>query len=149
MADNWVERRALRENYLQNASSVWQTVRSAIDECCTSFRERFAVLARVHNQEQNGHRVLIEVRFSFSPNTPRQISVGFFDTDKEIRVTIDGSKAAVFPIDADENHAFITFQGKEIDADEFTRVALEKALFEPPKPKTGRPATPKSSTEWS
>jgi hypothetical protein len=134
---NWVERRAIREQHLRNASTVWQDAKSAIDECCISFRERFPGIARVINQEQNGHRILIEVRFTFEPNTPRQISIKFSDEpEKQITVTVDGGGAVIFPIDADEHHAYIACEDKEISADEFTQMALEEALFKPPSSKS-------------
>lgn len=126
---NWVERRALREEHLRNASFLWQSVKSAIDECCNSYRENFSGLAQVQNQEQNGHRMLIIVR-RISGGNSRQISVAFSDQDKLIRVTVDGQRAEASPIDADELHSFIKRDEKEITPEEFTQVVLEEHLFD-------------------
>jgi len=131
----WIEKRACRESNLRNASAIWQEAKSAIDDCCESFRQHYAGLARVINQEQNGHRVAITILFHSAPSHPRHVSVVFSSTDNTIRVTVDGEKAILFPIEADETHAFITFQDKEINAEDFTQWALEDALFESPDSK--------------
>jgi hypothetical protein len=133
---NWIERRALREEHLRNASTVWQAVKSSIDECCNSFRQKFIGVARLSNKEQNGHRIFIEVRPTYEPNNPRQISIKFEDDEeKQITVTVGGGRAMIFSIDADDSHAFIKYGNEEISADEFTRHALEEALFESPSPR--------------
>jgi hypothetical protein len=149
MADNWIDRRALCGKQLGNASAVvWQQVKAAIDECCGSYRKHFAGTAQILNQDQNGHRVLIDVRFIFPPGDPRQISIVFSDAEKTIRVTVDGEKAAVFEIEADENHPFIMWQGKEIDAEQFTQIALEKPFFDSPRPPSPT-SPPMKMGKWS
>lgn len=129
---NWVQKRAFRDRYLRDSITLWQEVRSAVDECCNSFREHYIGVARVTNQEQNGHRVLVTIRPTYEPNNPRQVSIKFDSEEKQITATVDGGRADVFPIDADENHAFLTHQNKEINADEFTQIVLEDALFSSP-----------------
>lgn len=144
---NWIDRRALIEQNLRTAKVVWQSAKSAIDECCESYRTNFIGLAQLMNAEQNGHRILLSLRFFQQPNNPRQVSILFSEPEKEIRVTIDGGKAAVFPIHADDKHAFISYQDKELTPDQFTQVALEEALFDPPKEKSRSQKTT-SESAW-
>jgi len=144
---NWVELRAKRDEHLRGSRLVWESARTAISDCCESFRANFSGFAQVVNTPQNGNRILITVRFTYFPNYPRQISVEFTENQNKISVTVDGGSAKTFEIDADEKHAFISYQNREIDANEFTKIALEKPLFEPPKPPS-RTSSP-SHTQWS
>lgn len=148
--DNWVERRALREQHIRNADEVWQSARTAIDNCCNSFRQHFAGFARVTNQPQNGHRIVVGIHFPIT-GRGRNVSIGFGNDDKGIpiiNVTVDDQAVRLFPIMADENHAYISFQGKEISGDEFSRLALEEALFKQLQPEKRRTHAA-AGTEWS
>jgi len=62
----------------------------------------------------------------------RTLVITFDESESTIEV-VSGRKET-FRVDADEDRAYITFDGKEISADEFSRAALEDALFKPPKP---------------
>jgi len=150
--ENWVECRALREQYQANAADVWQSARTAIDNCCNSYRQHFGGTAQVINQAENGHRVLIGIHFH-QTGRGRQVSIEFGRDEKnipKISVTVDDKAAKIFQITADEHHAFISFQGKEISADEFSRLALEDALFKLPEPKKWESQGPPPRTgEWS
>lgn len=145
--DNWVERRARREKNLKDTPAAWEAVRTAIDNCCNSYRANFSSIAEVSNQPENGHRILITVRFVVMPAIPRRISIEFARRENKIRATIDDGAAKVFDIDADTERPFISFRSKEISPDELTREVLEKALFEPPQLPAANWSGPPSS-EW-
>jgi hypothetical protein len=61
--ENWVERRALRDQYLANSGSVWQSACAAIHNCCNSYRQHFAGIAHVTNKPDNGHRIAVGIHF--------------------------------------------------------------------------------------
>jgi len=148
--ENWVERIALRNQHLANAEDLWQSARTAIDNCCNSYRQHFAGTAQVTNQAENGHRIVVAIHFHLT-GWGRHVSIEFGRDAKNaigITVTVDDKPAKLFQILADADHAFISFQDKEISADEFSRLALEDALFKSPEPRKskGRPA---HTGEWS
>jgi len=69
----------------------------------------------------------------FPPNPPAVVAEIAFEAGKpQITVTV-GEKVTRFPIDANEERAFISYGGHELTADEFTKIALEPVLFAPPK----------------
>lgn len=134
---NWVDRRALREdNLTQHAVDVWELVRTAIGNCCTSFRTRFPNMAEeVKNKTENGHRILVEITFKTPTGRRcRHVSIEFSKTENLITTTTDGEAAKRFPISADESHTFLKNGQSEISADELTKIALEDAFFKPPSP---------------
>ncbi|MGA7236405.1 MAG: hypothetical protein WBY44_12040 [Bryobacteraceae bacterium] len=133
---NWVERKASRDaNLREHAEEVWHDVRSAIQDCCESFRIHYN--RGVQDQLENGSRIRITVSY---PTGQRQtILVAFRST--LIEVTVGERSPKTYNMDADEAHAFITDEnGKEINPDDFTRVALEAALTKPPS--QSRPSKP-------
>jgi hypothetical protein len=147
--DNWVERRALREQHIRNSAEVWQSARTAIDNCCNSFKLHFTDIANVTSQPQNGHRIVVGIHFP-STGWGRNVSIEFGNDNKgapRINVTVDDQAAKLFPIMANEEHAYISFGGKEVSFDEFSRLTLEEAFFKPRQPE--RQIHTSAGTEWS
>jgi|SRR5579862_713051 len=135
---NWVERRArCQHNLSRHAVEVWESARTAIDNCCASFNQHFSELAHVKNQTENGHRVRVIITFGMHPRATRNVAIEFSGSD--VTVTVDGGAAKRFEIAADENHAFLKYGQEEISADKFTELALDNAFFRlPPAPGPSR-----------
>lgn len=146
---NWVDRKAQCAQNLNKSPEVWQEATTAIVDCCDSFRENYAALADVVDHPENGHRIVITIRF-IAINVTRYVAVEFSALSRKINVTIDDKKAEEFDISSDETHAYISYQQKEISPDRFTQLALESALFSPPKPQSppGYRTAPRGDTTW-
>ncbi len=154
---NWIERRALREKILRDhANDVWQDARSAVQNCCESFRTHYGVsIAKLEDKLENGLRIRLSLTFqvveaSFQSEVKRIILVAFDASVPCIFVTADDKPARQFRIDADENEAFITEgDNQRITTDEFSKKALETSLFTKPNPPKRRPPKgPAGSTSW-
>lgn len=137
---NWVERRARRESNLSQAVEVWESVRTAISDCCESFNENYPHIGQVKHQPENGRRVRVIVTFNAPQRVSRNIAIEFSKGDKDsvITCTVDGGAAKKFSILADENHAFLKYANQEISPDRLTEIALEDALFKLPSPPSPR-----------
>jgi|ERR1017187_2412613 hypothetical protein len=151
---NWVERKFQVEQVLkqreqvlkEKATDLWDDARSAIQDCCNSFRRRYD--EGLEDKLENGLRIRI-IR-SFMVDHPlttgtlkRRILAAFNETVPCIEVTVDDEIPIQFKIDADTSRAFITNEGREITADEFSEMALKRALCTPPEPSRAKgPATP-------
>lgn len=140
---NWVERKFQMEQVLKQreqvlkdkARDVWDDARSAIQDCCNSFRRRYD--ESLEDKLENGLRIRI-IRTFISDLTTRKpkrwILAAFNESIPCIDVTVDDEPPRRFKLDADESHAFITNEGHEINADEFSEIALKYALCTPPEP---------------
>jgi hypothetical protein len=154
MADNWLERKVLREKNLTIfAPDVWQSAGAAIRNVCDSFNKEHAEPGVTADIEMhNGHYLVVAITLTkqtpaFTSSTTRRVTIEFDERKPSISVTIDGGSAKVFPLEADEKHCFIRFSGKEITADEFSEFALKDALFGKVKPKQW--AGQARAGEWS
>ena len=142
---DWVERRALRQQNLSTqAADVWQAAIVAVENSCNSFRKYYATRAQVLVKPQNGHRLLVNITLENAPpgsSSPtkikRLVAISFAEaeTPPTITVTVDNGPAKTFQIEADEQHCYICFEKKEVSPDEFSRLALEDALFKEPQGK--------------
>jgi len=133
MAGTWVEHRAMKRQNLRQAADVWQSVRTAVDHCCSDFRAYFADLGTVTSQVESSHRVWLEIQAL--AGWKRQVAIEFDESGPRIVVAIDQLEPKTFKIEADESHPYLSHEGQEINADGFTHLALEEALFEAPKAK--------------
>ena len=132
---NWIERGAKRERMLsQHGTDVWESVRTAIDNCVKSAEECYGDKVAVSKTTKNGHRLRVSVAHRIN-GLRKTVSVEF-EQGKEIVVTQDGGSANRFHIMADEEHAFLSYQHQEITPDRFTELALEDALFKTPQIKS-------------
>ena len=131
---NWVERRARREQNLSQAVEAWESVRTAIGNCCESFNEIYSDIGEIRYKTENGHRVRVQITFNTPQRLTRNVSFEFSKTDKEITCTVDGGAAKKFNIVADETHAFLQHPPtkEEISPDRLTEIALENAFFKLP-----------------
>ena len=135
---NWVERKARREQVLKDkARDVWEDARFAIQNCCNSFRKHYD--KNLEDTLENGLRIRITRTFTVDHalgaiDLKRRLLAAFNESIPCIDVTVDDEPPMRFTIDADESHAFITDQGHEINADEFSESALKHALCTPPEP---------------
>ena len=150
MADNWVERRARRDQKLKDIT-VWMDARAAIADCCASFQRHYADLASVECEEVNGHCTRVFVifgkRIPGQPVPPNQqvvaVEIAFDPLTPQIVVTI-GEKVTRFPIDANEERAFIFHGVSELSADDFSKAVLEVIFFA--RPKAAKRSSPPSHT---
>lgn len=130
MEDNWIELRALQERSLrQRAPEVWESIQTAIDDCCTSFNRHYRRIARARSTVPGRGWVVVEI--AFPVNQQCRVSIEFSELAKTVTCTVDRQRSFVFNILADENHAYIQYLDKEISADELTEIALEKVFFCP------------------
>ena len=134
MKNNWVESRWLREsNLTDEATGVWQSVATAIDNTCDAFNAHYSHLAKVDHNAQNGC-IVVTVHRKIIP--ARQM------IDDTVQIILEQNRISViegyhddpryFSIASDETHAFLKYGGKEITADEFSELALENVLFNTP-----------------
>lgn len=65
------------------------------------------------------------------------LSIEFQAQAPRILVIVDGETIREFVVEADSDHAFISFQGNEVILDEFSRLALEEFFFGPSIPARG------------
>lgn len=148
---NWIDRRFGREHHLNNAPDVWQKVSTAIDDACKSFNER-GEFGKAETYPQNGHRILVIIEHEppkqFQMDMKRRVTIAFEESAPRITVTVDALPAKTFPIEADEQHCFLKWAGAEISPDDFSKIALEDALF---KKKSLPPSSspPPKVGEWS
>lgn len=126
---NWIERRARKEQNLSQSVEIWESVRTAIHNCCTSFNKHYEKLAQLNKITENGHRVRVTIIFSHLPKQPINVSFEFSERDNGITTTVDGAAARRFKIAADENHAFLQHGQEEISADKLTELVLEGPMF--------------------
>jgi hypothetical protein len=138
-----------REQVLdEKARDVWDDARSAIQDCCNSFRRHYD--EGLEDKLENGLRIRIIRTFMMdhpltTEKLKRRILAAFNETIPCIEVTVDDEIPIQFKIDADTSRAFITDEGHEITADEFSERALKRALCTPPESaRTRGPATPLS-----
>jgi hypothetical protein len=147
MADNWVERKARRDQMLKD-TTVWMNARTAVEECCASFGRHYSDTGSADCERINGHCTRVFVTYGKripSRPDPRNQAVVFIEilfhaAKPEITATVD-EKVMHFPIDADEEHAFIFYDGREVSADEFSKLVLEGVLFVVP-PNAAKHASP-------
>ena len=134
---NWVEKRWTIEQNLANGSAeVWNSVSIALDNACQTLKQHYSEFADITYRPQNGHRVIVGVNRkrvpehiqSFDPKI--DIQIGYERTDNRISVIVGYNKTPKhFPIQADETHAFLVHNGKEIAPDEFSKLVLEDIFF--------------------
>ena len=137
---NWVERRAARERNLKNAVDVWRKAQDAIAEACESLNEHYADVAIVGRTEQNRNLLTITITRPATSemqadetSRSRVIAIEFQADKCKIAVTVGQGTTQEFPIEADSDHTFISWQGQELQLDEFSRFALERAFFGEPE----------------
>jgi hypothetical protein len=150
MAENWVERRFLREQNLNKAEDVWQAASTAIDDACKSFNTFYPAIGKAVFSPQNSHSILVEVTHEATKNVP-------MDTKRRVRIVFDGRRIAValdehsarnYQIEADQERCFLKSGAREITPDELSHLALEDALFTPRNPNL--PSSPPPRTgQWS
>jgi hypothetical protein len=147
---NWIERKFLREGILSSkASEVWQEARSALENCCDSFKTHYSSIASIEKHRENGLRLRLELAFPAEDafNRPfhrkRTVLIEFKEGQSPcIEITVEKDSPRKFAISADENRAFIV-DGKELSFDEFAERALKSALFRAPEP-TAQPSLRRS-----
>jgi hypothetical protein len=136
MLNSWVERRAAKERYLRNAADVWRRAQAAIAEACDRLREHYSEVASVRRIKKNDDTVVITIARSrrsalVEYETVDVISIQFKPDAAGIAVKRGRSATLEFPIGADADDAFITWDGRELLLDEFSRLALEQAFRSP------------------
>jgi hypothetical protein len=131
---NWVDRKAQREHVLRNqANEVWQTARAAIQDACESCRTHYPN-SKLEDQLENGHRIRITVSYMADDNFYGKkpavcvVLVAFNAQPPCIDVTMDDAPLRRFPINADQENAFLLSGNERISADEFSRRVLEPAF---------------------
>lgn len=135
---NWIEQKVQREQTLKDkASDVWQDARSALQDCCASFRKHYE--DDLGDRPENGLRIRItrffEVKQEFHPPSrmKKHLLAAFTASGPYIEITVDEGTPRKFKIDADQAHAFIAdSNGAEISLGEFSQKALERFLFADP-----------------
>lgn len=135
---NWIDRKFARERNLEQSTDVWNSATGAIHDAVESYTQN-AEYGSARICPQSGHRLLVEIdqneQEMFPADSKRHVVVAF--DGAVITVNVDAAPTMTFRIEADDNHCFLTLGGKEISYDEFSRHALEDALF---KTKTASPA---------
>jgi hypothetical protein len=142
---DWVKRKFFRQKMLrEHAADVWDSAWAAIQDSCNSFQSYYGKGQSIEGQFrcdlkqelENGHR--IRLLLTIQKPTPemgsitpvgKRILIAFDKSVPEIAVVVDDAVPLKFPIKADETHAFIEWQGREIGSDEFSQTALENILF--------------------
>src|SRR6266849_3445649 len=138
MADNWLERKLLREQILNDhAADVWQAASAAIQNVCNSFNKSAEPGTTADIERHNGHLLVVSITLRkqtpvYAGSVTRRVTIQFDGRKPNISVTVDDSVAKVFLIEADETHCFIKFGGREVSPDEFSEFALKDALFGKP-----------------
>lgn len=136
MLSNWVERRASREQHLRAAADVWRNALAAILQAIGSLRRHYSDVATVEITEHNRDHVMIEIL----PRSCRGlaahdrggavvIDLQFLSEAPQIIVGMDRGRIQRFAIEADCDHAYLAFQGRELLLDEFSRIVLEDTFF--------------------
>jgi hypothetical protein len=144
-SDNWgwVERRYNRDKNLERAEGLWQEASAEIQADCKRFNILYASrgTTQAHPSQE---RLIITVQDTGFPVPSRvaTATVQFNAASRSITSRVEKGEASGdasydknFLIDADESHVFITYEGKEVSLDEFSRLAIEIALFKPTLPK--------------
>jgi hypothetical protein len=140
MLTNWVERRASREQHLANAAEVWRKAQAAVAHACDSLRRYYSAVATIRIMKQSTDELVIAISRSISSGTTEAerapagtclVSLKFVAKSPQIVVTNDRGRHERFPIEADCDHAYLSFQGRELLYDEFSRVVLEDSFFSP------------------
>src|SRR5947209_5001411 len=131
---NWVDRRHQRQENLSRASELWQEAVHAIDECCKSYNKYYSDHAATLNKREESHIVVSVEGDNFPARTVKAIAqVEFNNAERSITSKVDRGQISFpekkFVIEADETHAYITYQGRAISLDEFSRLAIELALY--------------------
>lgn len=136
---NWIERKARREAVLNDQSNtVWQAVRSAIQDCCDTFYKYYCnpglTEREITCEPENGHRFrvtrkVLANRITTYQDTKHTALIEFDEGGKCIRVTVDNKSPMIFLIDADDSRAFATHNKQEISPDDLSRKALEDLMF--------------------
>jgi hypothetical protein len=150
MADNWVEKRARHDQKLKDENAwmaakaaikdetIWMDAKAAITDCCRSFQRHYSCLATVDCEHVTAKYTRVFVTFNKQipgqppPADPRVtlVEIMFDGAKPQITVTI-GENVTYFPIDANEERAFVAHYGRELSPDEFSRIALEDVFFAP------------------
>jgi len=157
LVSNWVERRAARDRHLRKTSELWRNAQLSIEEACATLHQHYADVATVRRTKQNENLVVIAVTQVAKSSTaktqaPRTnlISIEFKPETPAVFVALNGLLTQEFPIDADPDHVFITLDGHEVLLDEFSRLALEEAFFNPPVVKQScGPSDPDTALEMA
>lgn len=133
---NWIDRKSAREQNLKQDPEVWNGATSAIHDAISTFNEKYGK-ARV--VPQNGYRILIEVEQQhefahiYGADSTRRVVIILDQAKLAITTKLDAEPARTFQIEADETHCFLKYAGKEINYDEFSKLALEDACFKAKK----------------
>ena len=136
MLSNWVERRASKEQHLRSAAGVWRNAMAAILQATGSLRRHYSDVATVEITEHNRDHVIIEITPRSCRGITRRdrggavtIDLQFLPEAPQIIVGFDRGRIQRFVIEADCDHAYVAFQGKELLLDEFSRLVLEETFF--------------------
>lgn len=130
---NWVEIRALREkSLLNNSVEFWQEIVTAVEECCTSFNEYYSNLGSARHRTANGHRLLVTITRAnvIGQAANSVVAIDFNREESHVDVTVDARTTQVFPLGADETKVYLVANHKPINVDDFTKLILEKPLFD-------------------
>lgn len=144
MSQNWIERRFAREENLRAAATVWEEAKLAITAACTSFRQHYTFAKVVVYPSPT--ELAVEIVALSMPGTTRHVAIRFDASTPAITVRVNAGTERVFPIEADEDHAYIEYDDQEISLDDFSRLALEDAFFNPVKVKVQSQSVPSSGT---
>jgi len=136
---NWVERRAAVEKSLAtNSGTVWNGVRSAVQDACESYRKHYAVTTerQLTDTMENGNRLRIDL-----PN-PVPLQLGGHKVERVITSIVisfnpripaiewaDNRGSHQVKISADEHEAFLENAGNRISPDSLSQMILERVLF--------------------
>ena len=137
MLTNWVERRASREQHLANAAEVWRKAQAAVAHASDSLRRHYSALATIRVIKQSTDELVLAISRSTSPGPGERdseastclISLKFIPKSPQIVLTNNRGRQEKFSIEADCDHAYVSFQGRELLYDEFSRVVLEDSFF--------------------
>src|ERR1039457_2986651 len=132
---NWVERRFVIEALqAKRAPELWQEVRSALQDACDSFNERYgSATDQVECALENCRRVRITRKLleDHSRNRHSKIVttiVVSFDENSQ-KITAAQNSANIFSISSDGISVFITRKDKRLEPDEVSKEILESFLF--------------------
>jgi hypothetical protein len=131
MPDNWVERRYKREQNLKRAEELWQKAVAALQDCCKSFNALYSDRAKSEVHPSSACLIVTVAGAAF-PLVGRtaKATIQFNANEQTITSKLEsGPTVGEFRIEADEKHVFLTHGGNEISLDEFSRIAIESALF--------------------
>jgi hypothetical protein len=135
---DWVEHRARRDQYLDDAVEEWRQVRSAVQQACKSYIRHYAHTGAYELQcnVEHDNRLVIERTlpaddiFRFSAELRRVVVV--FSNDQltiEASSNFAGQDTIQLCVSSDDDGTLVTFEGTRLSHEEASRRILEHFLF--------------------